>query len=158
MILGVDVGINGGYALINGNNELIECGKLPFRAQKVKKNKYKKVQDVEGTQKLFTSLKKAFNVSVAVIENVHPMAGQGVSSTGNFLKAAGVIEGLLKGLDFEVIKVSPRTWKKALEVDSDKKKSKALAETIFRTAFGTHDIAEAALLALYGNIVKKQGR
>jgi hypothetical protein len=87
----------------------------------------------------------------AVIENVHAMPKQGVSSSFSFGRALGVAEGVLAGNGLSLRYVSPAKWKKALGLSADKGVSRRRAIELWpdhRKAFGVKDgRAEAALLA-----------
>ena len=50
---------------------------------------------------------------VCMIENVHSMPGQGVSSTFGFGRGKGIWEGIAYAMGFRVVMVAPQTWKKA---------------------------------------------
>ena len=101
---------------------------------------------------------------IAVIEKVHAMPDQGVTSMFNFGKLYG---GLLTFFDYTALKlmlVSPRDWKGHYGLGSDKGEAIARADQVF----GKHEMwhrtgkrggamldensgcAEAALLAFYG--------
>jgi crossover junction endodeoxyribonuclease RuvC len=56
----------------------------------------------------------------AVIEDVHAMPKQGVSSVFSFGRSLGVAEGVLAGNGLAVHYVSPVRWKRALGLTSDK--------------------------------------
>ena len=63
----------------------------------------------------------------AVIEDVHAMPKQGVSSVFSFGRALGVVEGVLAGDGWSVRYVSPAKWKKALGLSADKGESRRRA-------------------------------
>ena len=94
--------------------------------------------------------------TMAVVEAVHSMPKQGVSSTFNFGVTYGSIRGVLGALAIPTHFVSPSVWKKKFRLSKDKDASRALALERFPMC-GTHfsmkkhhNRAEAALLALYG--------
>lgn len=45
------------------------------------------------------------------VEHVHPMSKQGVSSTGKFMKATGIIIGTLNGMRIPFFEITPQKWK-----------------------------------------------
>lgn len=57
---------------------------------------------------------------VAVIEDVHAMPKQGVSSSFSFGRSLGVAEGVLAGGGWSVRYVSPAKWKRAMGLTADK--------------------------------------
>lgn len=92
---------------------------------------------------------------LAVIEIVHSMPKQGVSSSFNFGMSYGIAKGVVGSLHIPTINVSPTKWKKHFGLTADKEQARALA--ISTWPFSDHfrrkkdnGRAEAALLALYG--------
>lgn len=69
--------------------------------------------------------------TIAVVEDVHAMPKQGVTSMFNFGYNKGWIVGLLKAYGCQVCLVSPQKWKKYFGLDGDKSKSIALAHELF---------------------------
>ena len=95
----------------------------------------------------------------AVVEDVHAMPKQGVTSMFNFGYNKGWIMGLLYASGMQAQLVSPQRWKKAFSLNGDKQKSIDCARRLFPGAslFATprckkpHDgMAEALLMAEYG--------
>lgn len=99
---------------------------------------------------------------VAVIEDVHAMPKQGVSSSFSFGRSLGVIEGVLAGNGFGLRYVSPAKWKKALGLSADKGASRRRACELWphRAAWFARvkddGRAEAALIAHWW--IQQQGR
>lgn len=87
------------------------------------------------------------------IEQVGVMPGQGISSTGRFMRAAGAIETVGLLMAKKVIFVRPQAWKKAMAVTADKETSLNLARQLFPAASllrkKDHGRAEALLIAEY---------
>ena len=103
---------------------------------------------------------KKYAPDLAVVEIVHSMPRQGVSSSFNFGVSYGIAKGVLGALQIPVIFVTPGKWKKHFSLTSDKEKSRALA--ISTWPFSDHfrrkkddGRAEAALLALYGAQIQR---
>jgi len=100
---------------------------------------------------------KQLRPDVAILEVVGAMPKQGVSSTFKFGVSYGAVRGVLAALQIRTVLVSPSVWKKALRLDKDKEKSRALALRTFAATpehFARkkdHSRAEAALLAMYGS-------
>jgi len=94
--------------------------------------------------------------TLAVIERVHSMPGQGVSSSFNFGRSYGDVRGAIGALDVPLHFVTPQKWKKYFGLSSDKDECRLRAIRMFPTAAESfrlkkHDgRAEAALIALYG--------
>lgn len=87
----------------------------------------------------------------AVLEKVHAMPKQGVSSTFKFGQSFGQLEGILStlGVPFEL--VTPRKWQQSLSCLSggDKNVTKARAQQLFPDIKIIHATADAYLLAEY---------
>jgi crossover junction endodeoxyribonuclease RuvC len=62
-----------------------------------------------------------------VVENVHAMPKQGVSSTFKFGMGCGIIRGVAGALRLPVTLVSPRMWKAYHSLTSEKEAARALA-------------------------------
>lgn len=102
---------------------------------------------------------KQIGPDVCILEAVGAMPKQGVSSTFKFGASYGAVRGVLAALQVRTVLVRPAVWKKALHLDKDKEKSRALALRTFAASpehFARkkdHSRAEAALLAMYGSRV-----
>lgn len=92
----------------------------------------------------------------AVVESVHAMPGQGVTSMFNFGKGFGYILGVLEtcGVTYEL--VPPQKWKKEFSIGQDKSQSITVCKRLFpgvnlkatERCRNEHDgMAEALLLA-----------
>ena len=149
IILGIDPGSSGGLAIVESKSnslpKIIWASKMPVV------NIYgKKIIDVM----MVSSALQVQEIDVTIIEKVHAMPRQGVSSSFQFGRSFGGIESLSYIYTKRVDYVAPAVWKKSLGLGSAKKDSLDLA----RLKFGQLDhwelksndgIAEAALLALF---------
>ncbi len=93
--------------------------------------------------------------TMAVVELVHSMPKQGVSSAFNFGDAFGTVKGVLAAMHVPMHLVAPGRWKKHFRLSADKEEARALAVRLWPSAEGLgrkkdHGRAEAALLARYG--------
>lgn len=98
----------------------------------------------------------------AVIEQVHAMPKQGVSSTGKFMKNAGIWEGIIAALKIPYELITPQRWRKILDSSVPKKPTKedlrayaikrwpAAADDLKRVK--DHNRAEALLLAEFARL------
>jgi len=98
---------------------------------------------------------RAHSPDIAVIENVHALPKQGVSSTFSFGVAFGIVRGVLSTLLVPQHYVSPAKWKRHYGLTAEKEKSRELAIQMWPAAEAfrrkkDHGRAEAALLARYG--------
>ena len=62
-----------------------------------------------------------------VVENVHAMPKQGVSSTFKFGMGVGIIHGVAGALRLPLTLVTPRQWKASYNLTADKEAARALA-------------------------------
>tara|TARA_Y100000814_G_C12037417_1_gene301341 strand:+ start:32 stop:505 length:474 start_codon:yes stop_codon:yes gene_type:complete len=149
IIMGIDPGTIGGISIIENNpNKLpiiISAKKMPTVSLYGKK--------IVDAKKLFGFINN-FKIDVSIIEKVHAMPRQGVTSSFQFGRSFGAIETLAYLLSQRVDYVAPVVWKKYLGVGSSKKDSLDMA----RLKFGDNEIwnkktndgiAEASLLVLY---------
>ena len=99
---------------------------------------------------------KQMGPSVAIVESVSAMPGQGVSSTFKFGAAYGTVRGVIAALEIPVHLVTPGKWKKHFRLSADKEQARALALRLFPASSQhferkkDHGRAEAALIARYG--------
>ena len=100
--------------------------------------------------------------ALVVIEKVHAMPRQGVTSSFNFGRGFGVVEGVFAAMGRPVTYVSPAKWKKAMGLTADKGVSRRRAIEQW-PAHGKHFArvkddgrAEAALIALW-HLRQRQG-
>lgn len=64
---------------------------------------------------------------IAIIEKVHSMPGQGVSSTFSFGFNVGVMHGIITSMMIPLYVVAPPTWKRIILKDTKKDKDAAIA-------------------------------
>ncbi len=91
----------------------------------------------------------------AMIEKVHAMPKQGVTSMFNFGQSYGYLRGILVASQIPFEAVTPAKWQKRYglirkkkESDTDKKnRHKAVAQELFPTTKVTHALADALLIA-----------
>ena len=145
LICGIDPGLDGGIAIIDGNNlELLET--IPTKG----KTGFIKRQ-VDGTE--LARILRPFDCEIW-IESVASRPGQGVASVFSFGDTYGCIRGVLEALNFKVNTVAPKTWKTALNVSSKEDSLKAIKLSLLgrelKLLKKDHNLAEAMLIALYG--------
>jgi crossover junction endodeoxyribonuclease RuvC len=98
---------------------------------------------------------------VVVVEKVHAMPKQGVSSTFKFGRSLGVIEGVVGGLAWPLTWVTPQDWKKGTGlIGKDKDAARLLAIETWpehaKTFERRKDVgrADAALIGSRGAAIK----
>lgn len=152
-ILGIDPGYVNAAAALFANGELERAWKFPYS---------KKESRID--EPLLAQQIRACNADIAFVERVHAMPKQGVSSTFKLGQGYGLILGILAGLGIPTRLVHPPTWKAATLPDErrTKKLSVERAVELFpdfdftptaRAYTPDDNMAEAALIAVYGNLL-----
>ncbi len=54
--------------------------------------------------------------ALVIYENVHAFPGQGVVAVGTLLEQRGIIRGILKGLGYDELVISPKEWQKHFNI------------------------------------------
>jgi len=112
--IGIDPGLDGAIAVIgDGGITLLDTPTVS--------NGKKRDMDLYAIARLLTALADG-NDTMAAIEAVHSMPGQGVSSTFSFGKGFGMWLGILAALSVPHQAVAPQTWKKVMLADGGKEK------------------------------------
>ena len=151
-IWGVDVGAFGAIAILDTDSRELVVIDMP--TLKVKRGP--RVVNQVDAHMLADSLRPHVTGEIkALIEKVHAMPGQGVSSMFSFGRAAGIVEGVLAGLSVPFELIPPATWIKSMRTFGGKDGSRQRAQELFPDyahlfARKKDDgRAEAALLACY---------
>lgn len=99
-------------------------------------------------------------LSTAMLEKVHAMPKQGVSSTFKFGVGYGGLRMALTAMAIPFDEVTPQRWQKEMGclTGGDKNISKRKAEDLFPNIRITHAIADALLIAEYARRIHVQGR
>lgn len=108
--IGVDPGLNGAIALINEHGYLIDVYDMPVAGAAVSAQL---LADAENWADHTT-------YGTVVLEDVHAMPKQGVTSSFGFGRSKGVVEGVFAGARRPIVYVSPSTWKRDLRLGKDK--------------------------------------
>jgi hypothetical protein len=123
IIFGIDPGFSGAWGAIDETGAYVDCGDMLHT----------------GTFLHFNQILKAMSQLVkndecmAVVEAVHAMPKQGVSSSFKFGVSYGVALSLAQSLGTWSL-ATPRVWKQDLELTSDKNKSLDLARSLWPEA------------------------
>jgi crossover junction endodeoxyribonuclease RuvC len=149
IVLGIDPGVSGGYAIIGTGGgpppSVEEAGRTPVYIENNKK--------LVDAAALFKGWME-WPIDVAVVEWCHAMPKQGTVSTFAFGRATGAVEAVAQLTAKRVVWVTPQRWKKFFGLSRDKIASINLAEDKFGSAWTWNKrvedgIAEAALMALW---------
>ncbi|EBQ8804513.1 TPA: crossover junction endodeoxyribonuclease RuvC [Salmonella enterica subsp. enterica serovar Kisangani] len=151
-VLGIDPGCSGSLVLITEQGGYI--GHLAMPTIKV------------GTKARVNGAAVAawirqYGITHAYLEQVGAMPGQGTASMFTFGHAAGVVEGILQGLNIPYTLVTPQSWKKSAGLigsDKDAARSRAIQlypelRALDAKAKG-QAIADALLIARHGIGIK----
>ena len=98
------------------------------------------------------------------IEQVGGIPGQSAPAAFTFGYGVGLIVGVARALGMRVERVPAATWKAKLRVPADKREARKRASEILPTHAHLWpfqkdaDRAEAAMLAVYGEMVTREGR
>ena len=144
--IGIDPGASGAIAAINPSGiSFTDCPTIKTKG---------KTQP--NPTLMATELKRlATPDSILIIEAVHALPGQGVTSMFNFGMGYGVWLGAIAALGIPHELVTPQQWKKQFGLGSDKEASRIVALQLFPLASAElklkkhHGRAEALLLAEY---------
>lgn len=136
-ILGIDPGMTGAIAQVSPMEEVWDMPETPH--------------DLAALLATFDPA-----TTVAYVEHVSSMPGQGVASTFKFGYGFGVLIGCLasRGIRYEL--VTPARWKRAMGLSKDKGESRALAQSLYPglasqlSQAKDHGRAEALLIAEWG--------
>ena len=143
MYLGIDPGFTGAWGIVDHNGKYISCGDMIHNEKHIlSRSVWAEMCQAVDRQDL-----------EIIVEAVHSMPGQGVSSSFKFGMAFGAAIAITERFNCPWHLVTPRAWKKALKLDSDKNKSLAMARELWPTAPLKRKLdngrAEALLLAEY---------
>lgn len=120
MILAVDPGQKGAIGALDYQGKLTGVWDMPILEKRV------------NAPLLANMLIPWANTAdVCVIEDVHAMPKQGVTSMFTFGRGLGVVEGVALGAGIPVRYVSPAKWKRALGLSADKDASRRRATELW---------------------------
>lgn len=158
-IIGIDPGLKGGIAIFTPNEKIVTI--MPTV------NHEEKELDLHFLGGILAQ--HAGNTKLAVLEKVHAMPKQGVSSMFKFGKVFGAIEAMLVAYQIPYVLPTPQAWQKKVLANIPKDattKTRALkgVQQLYPTLSllknsrcrTPHDgIVDAVLLAEYGRMVSK---
>lgn len=157
--LGVDPGVSGGVALVSERRAYLGGMRMPTVEMRGKK-----LIDTRELFRVLSAWEKSHGIiRAAVIEQVHAMPRQGVSSAFTFGRATGAAEGVAMICSDTQHWYTPRVWKKALGLSAAKSASLDAARLRFGeqmelcrngerevwSVMANDGVAEAALIAAY---------
>ncbi|WP_028119983.1 crossover junction endodeoxyribonuclease RuvC [Escherichia coli] len=151
-VLGIDPGCRGSLVLITEQGGYIDHLAMPTIKVGTKSR-------VNGAA--VAAWIRQYGITHAYLEQVGAMPGQGTASMFTFGHAAGVVEGILQGLNIPYTLVTPQSWKKSAGLigsDKDAARSRAIQlypelRALDAKAKG-QAIADALLIARFGIGIK----
>lgn len=151
-VLGIDPGCSGALVLVTEQGGYIDHLAMPTIKVGTKSR-------VNGAA--VAAWVRQYGITHAYLEQVGAMPGQGTASMFTFGHAAGVVEGILQGLNIPYTLVTPQSWKKSAGLigsDKDAARSRAIQlypelRVLDAKAKG-QAIADALLIARFGIGVK----
>lgn len=139
--LGFDPGFSGAWGMVNHHGDFVGCGDMIHNDTHIL---------TDEVMHEIVKARSGDDMEVAV-ELVGSMPKQGVASTFKFGMAFGATIALAERTHCPFHFVTPRVWKKALGLDSDKNRSLALARDLWPDAplarIKDNGRAEALLIA-----------
>lgn len=101
--IGIDIGANGGIAIIEETGKLVFTSTIP---------KVKDRVDLNELNKLIKSFTERTDYNQVIIEDLHSIFGAGAKSNFNFGWINGAIEAIIVSSELSYFKVSPKAWQK----------------------------------------------
>ncbi len=154
IILGVDPGLSGALAWLavdpSGAIELLNAADMPTAAAKQGKTMKQHILFPVLSDLIGNPL---YNTNVAVIEEVHAMPGQGVTSMFRFGYAAGAVAGVCAGHNIPTTFLRPKVWQSVAGMRQGKDAGRLRAMQLFPRQtelfrrVKDHNRADAALIA-----------
>jgi len=143
-ILGIDPGWSGGAAIISGQT-VVDCYSFTGQTE---------CDIVERVSSMCTIAEDC------LIEKVHAMPGQGVTSMFRFGHIYGLLRGCILTAKLPLREVSPVAWQRGMGCLSkgDKNVTKGRAQMLFPRIKITHANADAILIAAYGSNILSDER
>jgi len=151
MIIGIDPGLTGAIALVGNTMAIVRD--IPVMANGKGNAKVKKCINPIGLKEIINEYMIS-GVSIAYLERVSSMPGQGVASMFSMGDTFGAIRTacLILGVPLEII--TPQSWKKHYNLGADKEIIRTKAIELFPGCElhrkKDHNRAEALLIAKYG--------
>lgn len=151
IVCGVDPGASGAVAFFHTEQGHITVIDIPV-GQVLRNGKAR----TEISPSLLARIMQAWTPAKVFVERVGAMPGQGVSSTYQFGRGVGMVEGIVAALGYPITYVAPARWQKDLNCRGGKDGNRLRACELF-PAFDhnfklkKHDgRADAALIAYWG--------
>jgi crossover junction endodeoxyribonuclease RuvC len=141
--IGIDPGYSGGVAAFGSGHESVPAEGLAFKMPEEECDLAKLLKELVG----FMHPSQV----CLVLEKVHSMPKQGVTSVFTFGQQFGICRGVIAALELPRVLVTPQQWQKALgcQTGGDKKVTLSVAKNQWPWLKPTHATADAILIAHY---------
>ena len=150
-VLGIDPGMNGALALFDTTQDRLWIEDMPTVSYANKTGRKRR----ELSEAQLVLMVQNMRAEAALVEAVHAMPKQGVSSTFVFGMNFGIVRGVLAACAVPTQFVTPREWKRMFGLGADKAQARLVAARVFPAQADLFSRrmddgrAEAALLARY---------
>lgn len=167
-LIAVDPGIRGALAFYDPAAGRMDIVGMPVQQivlkGKPKKNGQRPTRDVIDEVELACTLRLFADLGYRKIfvEKVGGMPGQSAPNAFTFGYGCGLILGIARCLDLEIERADPSVWKAKMRVPSDKREARKRASEMMPELahYWPRQMddgkAEAALLALYGELITRR--
>ena len=166
---GVDPGVKGALCVLSDAGQ-IKFWDAPIIKKKKSNKRIKTTLDIAGLWGIICEINEEYKPAVTMVEEVHSMPHEGVTSAFSFGFTCGVIQGQFTAAGLIPILVTPQAWKKPFglvfgkDVPKATKKARSIAKFCVLSGLPESVLipkgcrvpadgrAEAGLLALLGGI------
>lgn len=122
--IGIDPGFSGAWGIVDHHGRYVSCGDMHNDGYRIQ------------TRMVTAELRQGIDMQdcMVVVEQVHAMPKQGVSSTFKFGVAYGAALAIADRVTQSVILVTPAVWKRKMGLTGDKTDSLEMARELWPTA------------------------
>lgn len=128
-VIGIDPGLSGGVAILNPDKSLYDLYDMPSCPKSASKN-WVNADKLNSIIENIISEPDCKEV-IAIVEDVHAMPGQGVTSMFTFGEGLGCIRGVLVANAIPIVWITPQKWKKYFNLSKEKNVSTAKACNLY---------------------------
>lgn len=125
--IGIDPGISGAIALVAQDGTLVAVHDMPTMQITVGKGKRSRISEGELAA-LFDDIAGKNSVAMCMIEDVGPRPMDGAVAAFNFGASFGAIKQAVASAMLPYATITPAKWKRIMGLDSDKAKSRQMAQ------------------------------
>ena len=122
--IGIDPGFSGAWGIVDHHGRYVSCGDMHNDGYRIQ------------TRMVTAELRQGIDMQdcMVIVEQVHAMPKQGVSSTFKFGVAYGAALAIADRVTQSVILVTPAVWKRKMGLTGDKADSLEMARELWPTA------------------------